>query len=66
VFPIETYLNSDKVKAELGEEKYAIVIARLAELKERLHELKQQYPDKSSPPPEEVKKQMIDMLDVLK
>jgi len=66
VFPIETYLNSDKVKAELGEEKYAAVMTSLADLKDRLHELKQQYPDKNAPPPEEVKKQMLEQLNVLK
>ena len=56
----------DKVKAELGEEKYAAVMTSLADLKDRLHELKQQYPDKNAPPPEEVKKQMLEQLNVLK
>ena len=66
VFPIETYLNSDKVKTELGEEKYTIILARLAELKQRLYEMKEQYPNKDVPPPEDEKKRMLEQLDVLK
>ena len=56
----------DKVKAELGEEKYAIVMVRLVELKERLYEMKEQYPNKDVPPPEDEKKRMLEQLAVLK
>jgi hypothetical protein len=33
---------------------------------DKLHDLRQQYQDKAAPPPEEVKKQMLEWLNVLK
>lgn len=65
VFPIETYLDNDKVRAELGDEKYAAVMAKIEELKTKLDDLKSRYPDKETPPPEEVKKQFLQLLNVL-
>jgi len=66
IFVIETYLDSDKVKAALGEPKYEEIMSRLERLKERHYELKQIYPDKETVPPVEIKKELLEMIDVLK
>lgn len=66
IFAIETYLDSPKVEEELGTEKYNQVTERLEVLKERLYDLQDQYPDKSTPVPGEIKQELLSMLDVLK
>ena len=63
---METYLSSPKVKELLSQEKYQSALEKIAALKERLHELKELYPEKSTVPTDEVKKELLDALDVLK
>lgn len=64
VFVIETYFASKKAEEELGSEKYASIINKIEALKNKLLELKQLYPDKTVPP-DEVKQEIIQMLDVV-
>lgn len=66
VFVVETYLFSPKVEASLSPEQYQLALKRLEDLKERLYELKQQYPEKETMPPEDVKKELLFELDVLR
>jgi hypothetical protein len=66
VFVVETYLSSKKVEELLPPEKYQIAISRIEKLKERLSELQEQYPDKETVPPDEIKQELLDGLDVLK
>jgi len=51
-------------------ERYEAIQEKLESLKKKVHDLKQEYPDRSTTPPEEIKqeliKELIDMLDVLK
>jgi hypothetical protein len=41
-------------------------MSRLERLKERHYELKQIYPDKETVPPDDIKHELLEMLDVLK
>ena len=66
VFVIEIYLYGKKAESELGAERYNAVQEKLEILKQKLYDLKQQYPDKSTTPPDEVKEELLEMLDVLK
>jgi len=66
VFVIETHLFGKKAEDELGIEKYNLVQNRLEALKQKLYDLKQQYPDKNADPSNEIKKNLLEMLDVLK
>ena len=66
VFVIETYLSSKKVEELLTPEKYREVLSKLETLKNRLHALKEQYPNKETVPPEDIKQELLDSLDVLK
>ncbi|MDO8582304.1 MAG: hypothetical protein Q7S16_05540 [bacterium] len=66
VFAIETYLFGKKVEDELGSEKYNAVLQKLEALKQKLYDLKQQYPDKHTIPPDEIKQELLNLLDVLK
>ncbi len=66
VFQVETYLGSPKMKALLSQERYGLAERRMDELKEKLHTLEEQYPDKETIPPETIKHQLIVELDVLR
>ncbi len=66
VFAVETFLFGQKAESELGAEKYKEVHEKLEALKLWLNELKERYPDKSTPPPYDIKQQLLVMLDVLK
>jgi hypothetical protein len=63
IFALETYLDSDKVKLEVGEVVFAKIMQKLNELKERHHELKQAY--KETVPPDDIKKELLNKLNVL-
>jgi RNA binding exosome subunit len=62
---IETYLDNQKVAAEIGEEKYLQANARLEDLKQRLFDLKEQYPDKDTIPPTIIKQELLTKLNIL-
>ncbi len=66
VFVVELYLSSPKVEALLSPEQYEQAEKRIEELKERLYELKKQYPAKENLPPEEVRRELMTELDVLR
>lgn len=66
VFVVETYLFSPKLKALLTPEAYNLALQRIEELKERLHELKQQYPDKETIPPDDTKTELLQKLNVIR
>lgn len=66
IFVIETYLSGIKAKNELGFEKYKIVEDKIEKLKQIVFDLKQQYSNKNTTPPDEVKQELLEMLDVLK
>ena len=66
VFVIETYLDGKRAEEQLRFEKYKVVEKKLEALKQRVFDLKQQYPDKNTIPPDEIKKELLEMLDVLK
>lgn len=65
VFQIEIYLFGKKAESELGG-KDNIIQEKIENLKQRLYDLKQQYPDKNTVPPDEIKQELLVMLDVLK
>jgi hypothetical protein len=64
VFQVETYLSSPKVEELLSQEAYQRALSNAEALKERLHELKEQYPDKATVPPDEIKQELLQALDV--
>lgn len=66
VFVVETYLSSPKLKVLLTPERDSLAEKRIEELKEKLYDLKQKYPDKETVPPEEVRKELLAELDVLR
>jgi len=66
VFQVETYLSSPKVKALLSTEKYELAEKRIEELKEKLYQLKEQYSDKETIPPEDIKRELITELNILR
>lgn len=66
VFIVETYLSSQKTEELLPPEKYQEALSRLEQLKQRLYELKQQYPEKETTPPNEIKEELLEALDILK
>ncbi len=65
IFALENYLDSDKVKLEVGEVVFAEIMQKLNNLKERHYELKQAYPDKENVPPNDIKKELLVKLNVL-
>ena len=66
IFVIETLLYGKRSETELGAEKYNVAIKKLEALKEKHYDLKQQYPDKNTIPPDEIKQELLTMLNVLK
>jgi len=65
IFALETYLDSDKVEAEVGTEAYTEIKKKLNDLKERHYELKQAYPDKKTVPPDDIKNELLVKLNIL-
>ena len=65
IFALETYLDSDKVKTEVGDETFIEIMKKLNDLKNHHNELKQTYPDKETVPPDEIKKELLVKLNVL-
>ncbi|MBI2065045.1 MAG: hypothetical protein HYT62_03280 [Candidatus Yanofskybacteria bacterium] len=65
IFQIETYLDMNSTRTDLSEEQYGQAEAKLAELKELHAQFKQQYPDRDTIPPEEVKQELFRKLDIL-
>ncbi len=66
VFAAELLLESPKTKALLPAEQYQQALNRLEELKQRLWDLKQQYPERTEIVPEEIKEELLKKLDVLR
>ena len=66
VFLIETYLSSKKLEILLPVEQYQGILAKLERLKDRLSELKKQYPDKNTIPSDEIKQELLAALEILK
>jgi hypothetical protein len=66
VFVIETYLFGKKAEDELGTKKFNTIQKKLEILKQRIYDLEQQYPDKNTTPPDEIKRELLDMLNILK
>ncbi|OGY91709.1 MAG: hypothetical protein A3B31_02225 [Candidatus Komeilibacteria bacterium RIFCSPLOWO2_01_FULL_53_11] len=66
VFVVDMYLSMEKVQELLAPDKYQEALSRLKQLKERLRELREQYPEKTTIPPDEIKQELLDALDVLK
>lgn len=65
IFVVETYLASPKLQTLLSPEQHQKALDKIEELKNRHFELKAQYPDKDTIPPEEIKKELLDKLDVI-
>jgi hypothetical protein len=65
VFVVETLLSSPKVEELLPVEKYQEALSKLELVKERLYQLKQIYPDKETVPPEEVKEELLQSLEII-
>lgn len=63
VFAIEIMVEA---KDEIGSEKYNTIQEKLEILKQKLFDLKQQYPDKNTVSPDEIKQELLKMLDILK
>lgn len=66
IFRIEIYLHMRMTKKLLPEEKHQQAQLKLGQLKERLHKLKKQYPEKETVPPDEIKQELLDALNILK
>jgi hypothetical protein len=65
VFQLECYISSPKAKIECGDEAHDKIMARLELLKQRLTELKGQYPEKDPVPPEEIKEEILSQINIL-
>jgi hypothetical protein len=65
VFRVDIYLYSRKVQELLPPEKYEEALSKLERLKEKLYELKKQYPDKETVPPDDIKRGLLKELNVL-
>lgn len=66
VFVIETYLSSPKLEALLSREQYKHALQRMDGLKEKLFELKKQYPDKNTVLPDNIKESLLQELDIVR
>jgi quinol monooxygenase YgiN len=66
VFVIETYLSSPKLERLLSPEQYQRAAQKLEELKDQLYRLKQQYPDRATMPPDDVKNELLRKLDIFR
>ncbi|MES3005205.1 MAG: hypothetical protein V4690_03825 [Patescibacteria group bacterium] len=65
IFIIETYSVSSKLEEEVGKEKVAEILNKLEILKEKHYKFKFQYPEKDSAIPDEVKRELLEDLNVL-
>lgn len=62
---IETYLWSPRVAGLLSHEQHQRASERLEELKREVYDLKKQYPERKTTPPDEIKKELLGKLDIL-
>lgn len=63
LFPIETYLNIKTTAEEFGSaEEYQSALSRLEELKDIVLNLKEQYPNQDTIPPDDVKEELFTSL----
>ena len=65
-FIVETYLSSPKVEKLLSSEDYQSALGRMEKLKERLSGLREQYPNKETVPPENIKQELLGILNIFK
>lgn len=65
VFSIETWLDLRATKTLLSSGQHATAVAKLKLLKERLDDLKSQYPTKEDIPPVAIKEELFNLLNVL-
>ncbi len=64
VFVIETYMSSPKYQAAFPPEALVAQEQAVEAIKIRLHALKQQYPEKDPQPPDAVKHELLEALQV--
>ena len=62
IFAVEAYLSSPKLEALIPPGQYQTVLARLEQLKDKLANFKQQYPEKNTIPPDSIKQELLDDL----
>jgi len=65
IFQLETLLSTEKAKTEIGAEMYEEINKKLELVKEKLYELKRQYPYEEPQPPDDVKNEILSMLNVI-
>lgn len=63
IFQVESKIYSLEAKEELGE-KYVPAIDHLYKLRKRIEELKRDYPTRETVPPDEIKEELFQMLNV--
>lgn len=66
IFVVETYFDSQKIKELLLTDDYSEAKERLEKLKERVFQLEEKYPIKNSLPPEEIRQELLNKLNILK
>lgn len=65
IFNIECDLDSRVFGSEVGLDKQKQCLERVEEIKERLYDLKNEYPDKTQVVPDDIKTELLGMLDNL-
>lgn len=65
LFVIETWLDLRSTREMIPAEQYSAAQQKLEELKTRLFDLKERFPEKENVPPEEIKHELITALDIL-
>ena len=65
VFQIETILHSRQIKEGMPDEKFKKAVEKLEFLKQQLQELKTQYSEKETMPPDEIKLRLLENLKIL-
>lgn len=66
LFALETYLSPISRRNLIAEEKIAEMERRLEELKTNVAVLNNEYPEKETPPSDEIKKELLEKLNLLK
>lgn len=66
IFQIECYLSTRGALSELGAERHKVVDQKLESLKKRCWDLKKLYPDRDTIPPNDIKKELFILLDIMK
>jgi len=66
VFLVESLIHNKESKRALPSEKLQEARSQLENLKEKLATLKEQYPDKETVPPVEIKQDLLKELNILK